>query len=157
MTFDEWRQQQKHLPDFMRDFHDQKDLFKALFEVVTEIDDEHQKPYYEGLNFQNTHVYVLDVFLWILAAHGYTLQKNRSNFEFGDINEFISRRRDERSNRFHEMLQNSINERKNEIAAQNNNHNKPQRCPECDAIERTTCSVPECPGTHLKSPSTVKE
>ncbi len=153
MTFDEWRKQQKHLPDFMRDFHDQKDLFKALFEVAMEGDNEGQIKFFEGLNWQNTHVYTIDIFLWVLAAHGYTLQKNRSDFEFGDISGFISRRREERANKFHEQLQNWIGERKNVLSVKNYSDNNPRRCPECDAIERTHCTVPECPGTHLKPPS----
>lgn len=32
--FDRWRREGQYLPEFMRDFHDQKDLFKALQDVV---------------------------------------------------------------------------------------------------------------------------
>ncbi|AHK11168.1 hypothetical protein S14_56 [Shewanella sp. phage 1/4] len=76
-TFHDWRKEGKHLPHFMRDFHDQKDLFKAM---TVYFDNSDECP----VNWVDGHVYTIDWFLWFMAAHGYTLQKNRSAVEFLD-------------------------------------------------------------------------
>lgn len=76
-----WRDKQKHLPEFMRDFHDQKDLFKAISQYL-EIDDDHPA---KNVSWVTAHCYTIDVFLWFMAQHGYTLQKSKSNLEFDDV------------------------------------------------------------------------
>jgi hypothetical protein len=85
---DEWLKSGEYLPPFMRDFHDQKELFKALQEVVER---RNAKPnsYTEGLNWIMAHVYSVDVLLWVLARHGYTLQRSRKRVEFADIGDFM--------------------------------------------------------------------
>lgn len=88
----EWRKSGEYLPPFMRDFHDQKDLFKALFDVVERAN---QRAAAAGgghmvdLTWTASHVYTVDIFLWVMAAHGYTLQKSRKPVPFGDIEKFI--------------------------------------------------------------------
>jgi len=84
----EWLRSGNHLPEFMRDFHDQKELFKALQEVV-ERRNEKPNSYTEGLTWIAAHVYTVDVFLWVLAKHGYTLQRSRQRLRFADITEFV--------------------------------------------------------------------
>lgn len=69
----------KHLPDFMKDFHDQKDLFK-LIEYVYE--NGSHKVGVDVPNWRDAQVYTIDWFLWFMASRGYTLQKNRSKIEF---------------------------------------------------------------------------
>jgi hypothetical protein len=76
----------KYLPEFMRDFYDQKDLFKRIDDNV----DANRKKnlnerYLEGLNWINSHIYTVDFFLWFMAQHGYTLQRSRKKIEFCDI------------------------------------------------------------------------
>lgn len=70
-SFRDWREKGKHLPEFMRDFHDQKDLFKSMahyFNNVCEM----------PVSLTDGHVFTVDWFLWFMAAHGYTLQKTRT-------------------------------------------------------------------------------
>ncbi len=74
----EWLKSGEHLPSFLRDFHDQKDLFKRVEEMVS------RRPIPNGDSWIGRHVYVIDYFLWFMARHGYTLQKSRQPIEFED-------------------------------------------------------------------------
>jgi hypothetical protein len=76
--------QNKHLPKIMRDSHDQKDLFKA-------IDNTFSQPDANRVNWVDAHIYTIDTFLWVMAAHGYHLQKSRNVFHL-DLKEFIERK-----------------------------------------------------------------
>ena len=78
----QWRTEGKHLPPFMRDFHDQKDLFKTIHERYVERPD--------GANWVQAHCYTIDFFLWFMAQHGYTLQKCRTKLPFDDIHATIA-------------------------------------------------------------------
>lgn len=87
---DSWLRSSEYLPDFMRDFHDQKDLFKALQEVVDRRNDRDGKLSYTAeITWIGAHVYTVDVFLWVLAKHGYTLQRSRKRVAFQNIHDFI--------------------------------------------------------------------
>ena len=86
----EWRDKGLHLPVFMRDFHDQKDLFKAIERLTTGIEEEWHVPWTKA------QVYVIDIFLWFMARHGYTLQKTRAKHTFQDIHYNINWAREER-------------------------------------------------------------
>lgn len=77
----QWRDDGRHLPRFMRDFHDAKDLFKTIHETM----DLSKNPYAKDLTWIKGHVYVMDVFLWFMARHGYVLRKTDSKGEFDDI------------------------------------------------------------------------
>lgn len=85
-----WRESGEYLPTFMQDFHDQKDLFKALQDVV-ERSNAKQGPH-RSLNATWTeyHIYTVDIFLWVLANHGYTLQRSRRRLAFSDIWAFVA-------------------------------------------------------------------
>ena len=76
-----WLESLKYLPSFMRDFHDQKDLFKCIHERTD--------PSPDDITWVQGHIYVVDKFLWFMARRGYTLQKNRTNLSFRDIEEDI--------------------------------------------------------------------
>jgi hypothetical protein len=66
---EKWLSNYEFLPPFMRDFHDQKDLFKAMHELVqTE----------SHVSWVDGHCYVIDVFLWFMAKRGFPLQKTRT-------------------------------------------------------------------------------
>lgn len=87
---DAWLKSGEYLPEFMRDFHDQKDLFKALQEVVDRRNEaDGQLSYTAEISWVSAHVYTVDVFLWCLARRGYTLQRSRKRVLFDDIHEFI--------------------------------------------------------------------
>jgi hypothetical protein len=74
----------------MRDFHDQKELFKALDEIVQRRNErDGNLSYTRDLTWVTAHVYTVDVFLWVLARHGYTLQRSRKRVAFSNIARFI--------------------------------------------------------------------
>ena len=79
---DAWLKSGEYLPDVMRDFHDQKDLFRAMHEIIQERPEDMVKrpSWVEG------HCYVVDVFLWFMARRGYTLQRTRRRGNFRDLN-----------------------------------------------------------------------
>ena len=47
-----WLQSGEYLPEFMRDFHDQKDVFKAMHNTITNAND--------NGNARDCHIYVVD-------------------------------------------------------------------------------------------------
>lgn len=91
-----WLESGEYLPEFMRDFHDQKDVFKAMHNTITNAN--------ENGNPRNGHIYVVDTFLWYMARCGYTLQKSRKQVEFKDMGDDIERMRRGVSEKFRDML-----------------------------------------------------
>lgn len=91
-----WLESGEYLPEFMRDFHDQKDVFKAMHNTITNAN--------ENGNPRDGHVYVVDTFLWYMARCGYTLQKSRKQVEFKDMDDDIERMRREFSEKFRDIL-----------------------------------------------------
>ncbi|MEJ8690842.1 hypothetical protein WM027_29165 [Klebsiella pneumoniae] len=91
-----WLESGEYLPEFMRDFHDQKDVFKAMHNTITNAN--------ENGNPRDGHIYVVDTFLWYMARCGYTLQKSRKQVEFKDMDDDIERMRREFSEKFRDML-----------------------------------------------------
>lgn len=81
-AIDKWRESGKHLPNFMRDFHDQKDVFKAMY-FKQDCGSAGDIGWVQG------QIYVIDCFLWFMAKRGYTLQKSRKNLDFQDIQKDI--------------------------------------------------------------------
>jgi predicted nucleic acid-binding Zn-ribbon protein len=86
-----------HLPQFMRDFHDQKDVFRAVSAYDDTLRTDAERTRHPAPNWMDAHVYTVDVFLRFMAEHGYTLQKCRRDVAFRDIgaaiNELNERRR----------------------------------------------------------------
>jgi hypothetical protein len=75
-----------YLPDVMRDFHDQKDIFKAIHETTNV-----EKHEYAGsVSWVVGQCYVVDIFLWWMAQRGYTLQRSRKPVEFRDLQEDVA-------------------------------------------------------------------
>jgi hypothetical protein len=70
---DAWRNSGKYLPEPLRDFHAQKDFFKAMHHAYREDDPRGEMP-----TWVTGHIYTVDWFLWYIAARGYTLQKTRT-------------------------------------------------------------------------------
>jgi len=66
-----------YLPEFLKDFHDQKHFFKSMHSAYRENDPKGEMP-----NWIQGHCYTIDWFLWYVARRGYTLQKSRANVEF---------------------------------------------------------------------------
>lgn len=86
----------RYLPKFMRDFHDQKDLFKTIHEKYCKHFEDPKNLHTKHIHWQDGQVYVIDVFLWFMAQHGYTLQKTR-NLEHYDIDTTLTEAYDKRN------------------------------------------------------------
>jgi len=78
----QWRNEQGHLPEFLKDFHDAKSIFRTI-EQYLESD--------EGcpVSWVDAHVYTIDWFLWFMAVHGYKLTKTTAKVKVKDLNETI--------------------------------------------------------------------
>jgi hypothetical protein len=98
-----WRKKYLFLPKWLRDFHAQKDLFKTIHESV---DISKAMPYDERVNWTVAMCYVIDVFLWFMARHGYTLQKTRTKLDFNDLDETLNFWEEKRRQDFADMLNN---------------------------------------------------
>ncbi|PSH23546.1 hypothetical protein B7R74_02615 [Yersinia pseudotuberculosis] len=78
-----WLESGDYLPKDFRDFHDQKDLFKAMHFVIGNAN--------ENGNARDGHIYVIDTFLWYMASRGYTLQRSRKKVNFKEISDDVIR------------------------------------------------------------------
>ena len=92
----EWLTSGEYLPLFMRDFHDQKDVFKAMHNTITNAND--------NGNPRDGHIYVIDTFLWYMARCGYTLQRSRKGVPFKDMQNDIDRYNREMADSFLKIL-----------------------------------------------------
>lgn len=80
----------EYLPKFLKDFHDQKDVFKYLDRVQEENIKLHRNgERHDSVNWRSAQIYTIDIFLWVMAKNGYTLQQCRRNLPFEDINENV--------------------------------------------------------------------
>lgn len=91
-----WLQSGEYLPGFLRDFHDQKDVFKAMHDTIGNAN--------ENGNARDGHIYVIDTFLWYMGRCGYTLQKSRKNVEFKNMQDDIDRSRECRREAFARVI-----------------------------------------------------
>lgn len=92
LAIEKWRESGKYMPPAFRDFHDQKDLFKTIHETINVEGHE----YVKDISWVAGQVYVIDIFLWFMALHGYTLQKSRAKLDFHDIDEAIAATKERR-------------------------------------------------------------
>jgi hypothetical protein len=72
-----WVDSEKHLPKWLRDFHDQKDVFKACERVLGRAGVSDLRP--DGIPWTDGHIYTIDRFLRFMAYHGYTLRRTVSD------------------------------------------------------------------------------
>lgn len=98
--WDEFINKQKHLPSFMRDFHDQKDLFKTVHDWLGKTNPETASK----VSWVDGQCYVIDMFLKFMAAHGYTLQKCRAKQGFANLHERIKERKEREAEAFASYL-----------------------------------------------------
>ena len=73
----------EYLPPILRDFHDQKNVFKSMHLLYRDNPSAEDAP-----NWRDGHVYTIDWFLFFMASRGYTLQKCRKDIEFKEIPDF---------------------------------------------------------------------
>ena len=95
----------EHLPDFIKDFHNQKDLFKAIYEQWCSKDDK----ILNEVNWVNAHCFTIDYFLWWMGLHGYKLQKvKKKNVKFFDPIETIKSCNNKRRGKEAEIFANAL-------------------------------------------------
>lgn len=82
MNRQEYCRKGNHLPEFIKDFHDQKDLFKTIQKWA-----DGQNSFNDLSNsWVENQIFTIDYFLWCMALHGYKLQKIKSKeIEFLNI------------------------------------------------------------------------
>lgn len=81
INVDQWLQSGEYLPEPLRDFHDQKEVFKAMHEIVRE----DPAALVKRPDWIAGQCYVIDVFLWFMARRGWTLQRTRRAGDFRDL------------------------------------------------------------------------
>lgn len=84
-TLEQWMKRGAYLPNVLRDFHDQKDLFKAMHDRQKPADPSDAISGAYSLSFVTGQCYVIDRFLWFMARRGYTLQRSRARLPFRDL------------------------------------------------------------------------
>lgn len=89
MMLNDYLKSGNYLPEFLRDFHNQKDLFKRIDETVANSQEKNKDDiiYKRMPGWTICHIYVVDYFLWHMAKCGYTLQRSRAKIEFIDYDE----------------------------------------------------------------------
>lgn len=87
----------KHLPAILRDFHDQKDVFKAIG---------NRKVNDKEVDWITAQIYAIDHLLWWMAQHGYELKKVGPNNPVPrfDIDDTIEKKKEEASAAFFAAL-----------------------------------------------------
>jgi hypothetical protein len=99
-NIDAWLKSGEYLPEPLRDFHDQKDVFKAMHEILNVEGHEYAKP----VNWIAGQCYVIDIFLWFMARRGYTLQRTRRRGAFRDLATDVKSQNDKRTESFMSMV-----------------------------------------------------
>jgi len=88
----EWLQSLQYLPPPLRDFHDMKEVFKAMHEII----DVQEHEYARSVDWRTGQCYVIDIFLWFMARRGYTLQRSRAQVPFRDLHKDVAAARKQR-------------------------------------------------------------
>lgn len=88
-----------YLPKPLRDFHDQKDVFKTIHATITPENESIKR-----VNWIDCQCYVIDVFLWFMALRGWTLQRCRIKADFRDLDADIAARREEDAKCFYSIF-----------------------------------------------------
>ncbi|CAM3121469.1 hypothetical protein [Cupriavidus taiwanensis] len=95
-----WLKSGKYLPEPLRDFHDQKEVFMAMHEIVN-VEGNAMAARVDWISGQ---CYVIDIFLWFMARRGYTLQRSRAPVPFLDLEQTVSEQTAKREAHFTALL-----------------------------------------------------
>jgi hypothetical protein len=90
MTLEDWMKAGKYLPEPLRDFHDQKEVFKAMHDTQKPASPSDAIGGHYSIDFVTGQCYVIDRFLWYMARRGYTLQRSRARLPFRDLDADVS-------------------------------------------------------------------
>lgn len=110
----EWVKSGKHLPPWLQDFHDQKDLFKTIQSWANPVDRKEEPDSHYSVTWIQGHTYTIDTFLRFMALHGFTLQRSRKKLEFCDLDESIKALKERMAESFKAYLEQSRAEREAE-------------------------------------------
>ena len=88
----EWLKSGDYLPDIMRDFHDQKDIFKAIHQTV----DVEKHAYAGAVDWVAGQCYSVDIFLWWMAKRGYVLRRARHKKGFCNLSADVAKAKQQR-------------------------------------------------------------
>jgi hypothetical protein len=89
---DDFLKSGEYLPEPLRDFHDQKEVFRAMHEIVRE----DPMAIVKRPDWITGQCYVIDVFLWFMARRGWTLQRTRRRGNFRDLDADVRARTEDR-------------------------------------------------------------
>lgn len=91
----------KNLPDFLKDFHDQKELFKSMQDFYQDNESFKKLPN----SWVDNQVYMIDFFLWFMGLHGWKLQKDRTKgVDFYNIEDTLTEARKQREDAFSKIF-----------------------------------------------------
>jgi hypothetical protein len=90
-----------HLPKPLRDFHDAKDVFKAMHSAVA-VD---KNAYAKDISWVAGQCYVIDIFLWFMAKRGWTLQRSRAHVDFLNLEDDIKARQEAETAAFKQFME----------------------------------------------------
>lgn len=115
-TMGQWLSSGLYLPRVIRDFHDQKAVFKWVWRKLEKrmAEDHSCRMYIGSMNWTGAQVFVIDHFLWWMAMHGYTLQRSRSRDDFAEWESSIRAMKDEDAALFRKMLDDEAEKRATE-------------------------------------------
>jgi hypothetical protein len=101
----------QHLPAPLRDFHDQKDVFKTFHGWLGELSEKDKQHGFSRPSWADGQIYVIDGFLRFMAACGWTLQRSRASVNFASLDAAIKARQDEEAKSLREYLDQQREER----------------------------------------------
>lgn len=94
----------EHLPQPLRDFHDQKDLFKLIHRTYGhQVESDPVHPL-KDMTWVAAHCFAIDWFLWFMAQRGWTLQRSRASVEFRSLRADIEAMKEQDADAFRKML-----------------------------------------------------
>ena len=95
-----WMKSGAYLPEPLRDFRDQKEVFKLIHEVT----DVRENDIAAEVDWITGQVYVIDVFLWFMARRGYTLQRSRKRLLFRELHADVKAANERRDQQLSALL-----------------------------------------------------
>lgn len=128
-SLEDWLKSGLYLPPILRSADNQGELFRFLDRVqengITRYKQNHQTTEEAARQFYvpsiAAHIYVIDIFLWMLAKFGYTLQQTRYAVEpLYDLETNLKAWREERQAVFAEELRAYLDTRRKEREQGNN-------------------------------------
>lgn len=69
-----YKKELKYLPDYLRDFHNQKDLFKMIHGWYNQ--NYKETELLKKISFREGQIFIIDFVLWCLVRYGYKIQYN---------------------------------------------------------------------------------